>query len=471
MKGSDAAAALATHIGTVIEPMLTRARTHVLQGNDTAAQDCYIEILRIDKTHRGALLAIGDLALRGGYRDAARTAFAQAASAHADDIVPRITLGNMALEDGDPQLALIHYVSALAVQPECPQAYQGMARVYAMLGKDDLAGVYREKGFRDHAMAAREYRGAGEGGDILYLAAATGGNVRLRPWIDDRMSAVTVIYPEYFEPDAKLPPHRLIVNAIGDADLCGDALTAATKLVARSRAPVINHPALVKRTGREMVARLCAGIENLVAPETRLRARSDILGDATLNFPLLIRSPGFHTGHHFVLVERREMLAEAVATLPGEFLFTIAYLDACGTDGFARKYRVMFVDGRIYPWHLAISRDWKVHYFTADMAAHAVFRNEERRFLTDMPRVLGARAMQALESLNTALGLDYAGVDFALDKDGQVLLFEANAAMTINRLPPDPMWDYRRHAVQTVQAALQQLLAESWQFKTDVRLD
>ena len=29
------------------------------------------------------------------------------------------------------------------------------------------------------------------------------------------------------------------------------------------------------------------------------------------------------------------------------------------------KYRVMFIDGVCHPLHLAISRDWKVHYFTA----------------------------------------------------------------------------------------------------------
>jgi hypothetical protein len=100
----------------------------------------------------------------------------------------------------------------------------------------------------------------------------------------------------------------------------------------------------------------------------------------------------------------------------------------------------------MYPLHLAISRDWKVHYFTADMAASASFRAEEQRFLDDMPRVLGPPAMNALARINAVLGLDYAGIDFALTGDGSVLVFEANATMAIN--PPDPgsLWDYRRPA-------------------------
>ena len=96
-----------------------------------------------------------------------------------------------------------------------------------------------------------------------------------------------------------------------------------------------------------------------------------------------------------------------------------------------------------YPLHLAISADWKVHYFTAAMAKSAAYRAEERRFLDDMPAVLGARAMAALAGIGAALRLDYAGVDFALAPDGSVLLFEANATMVI--VPPnsDPIWDYR----------------------------
>jgi hypothetical protein len=448
--------------GTIpaVDPMLAQARMLAQQGNDVAAAACFIDVLRIDHTNRAALLGIGELALRGGRRDAARTAFTQAASAHADDLISRLTLGNMDLEDDAPQLALAHYEGALAVQPDCPQTHQGMARAHAALGDDAQASLYREKGFRGHAVSPREYRGAGDGIDILYLAAATGGNVRLRRWIDDRRFAVTVIYPEFFDPEASLPPHRLIVNAIGDADLCAPALAGAAMIVAGSTAPVINHPAAVRRTGRDMIARLCMGMDGLVVPPVAVRSRPEILNDATLNVPLLIRSPGYHTGQHFVLVEQKKALAQSIASLPGDRLLTIGYLDARGIDGFARKYRVMFIGGKIFPVHLAISRHWKVHYYTADMATHPVFRSEEQRFLEDMPTVLGATAMRALEQLSAMLGLDYAGVDFALDREGRVLLFEANAVMTINSPPPEAIWDYRRRAFRMVHAATQQLFNE-----------
>jgi hypothetical protein len=118
----------------------------------------------------------------------------------------------------------------------------------------------------------------------------------------------------------------------------------------------------------------------------------------------------------------------------------------------------MMIDGALYPLHLAVSADWKVHYFTADMAASAAHRVEERRFLEDMPAVLGDRALEALRRVSQALGLDYAGIDFTLAADGRVLLFEANAAMVVNPPDPDPVWDYRRPAVDRVLDAARRMV-------------
>jgi hypothetical protein len=124
----------------------------------------------------------------------------------------------------------------------------------------------------------------------------------------------------------------------------------------------------------------------------------------------------------------------------------------------ARKYRVMFIDGQLYPLHLAISAHWKVHYFSADMAENAAYRDEERRFLADMPRILGANAMRALQEICTTLGLEYAGIDFALSPEGSILLFEANATMVVFPPNPDPTWDYRREAIDTVLEAATDML-------------
>jgi hypothetical protein len=246
----------------------------------------------------------------------------------------------------------------------------------------------------------------------------------------------------------------LIVNAIGDADLCEPALANAEGIVARSAKPVINAPALVRATGRESVARRLARIPGVIAPRITRLSRAD------LPFPLLLRAPGYHTGQHFVRVQSEDALSAASASLPAADPLAIEYLDARGSDGMARKYRVMFIDGAAYPLHLAISGDWKVHYFTAAMVAEPAFRLEERRFLDDMPAVLGARAMVALSEIQAILGLHYAGTDFGLAPDGSLLLFEANATMVVNPPDPNPMWDYRRPAIAAALGAARRMLAQ-----------
>ena len=150
----------------------------------------------------------------------------------------------------------------------------------------------------------------------------------------------------------------------------------------------------------------------------------------------------------------------ALAQLPGKDLTVIEYLDARGPDGKIRKYRVMMIDGRLYPLHAAVSSNWKVHYFSAEMEDFPEHRAEDAAFLADMPGVLGARAMQALAEIQKMLELDYGGVDFGLDENGEILLFEANAMMAV--IPPkaDARWDYRRPATERIYKAVITMLTE-----------
>jgi glutathione synthase/RimK-type ligase-like ATP-grasp enzyme len=66
--------------------------------------------------------------------------------------------------------------------------------------------------------------------------------------------------------------------------------------------------------------------------------------------------------------------------------------------------------------------------------------------------------MAALEAIQATLGLDYAGLDFGIGPNGELLVFEANAVMNI--IPPDasPQWDYRRPAIDRAIAAARRLL-------------
>jgi len=435
-----------------IAATLTRARALAARAEDEAAKQAYLDILRRDPGHFSALNELGTLAFAGGFRAAARTAYLQAVQHHPGNKIARVNLANLLREEKDPVGARPHYEAALAIDPELPEAHQGMAWVLEELG-DEGADQHWQKGYRGHAVLSKPYRGTGMAVPLLMMVSARGGNIPTQLWLNDRLFAVSAIYAEFYDPDSVLPPHALLVNAISDAELCDVALAHAEEIAARSTAPVINRPARVRLTARAAIARRLADIDGVVAPAIHPMSAAAVFAADDLRFPLLLRRPAFHNGQHFACVESHAALAPTIASLGGDEFLVIQYLDARGTDGMARKYRVMFIDGVAYPLHLAISADWKVHYATSAMTHDAAYRDEERRFLEDMPAVLGVRAMAALAQICVTLGLE-----FALAPNGSLLLFEANATMIVFPPGPDPIWDYRRRAISNVLEAATRML-------------
>ncbi len=435
------------------EPVdLRAARSLAAAGRYEAAREAYIAVLREDADCLPALVELGALAQADGYLQAADSAFARAVGVDRANAVALTGLGNVLMAREDYRNAKSRFAASLAAAPDFAPAHQGLARCLSALGEDG-AEPHWQAGYRGHAI---EPGRAGAPVKLLLLAAARGGNLPCKSWIDPQIFTVTTVYLDFFE-GTELPPHALVLNAIGDADICGAALARASRLLANNSAPVINPPELVAKTSRaENAARLRA-IPGVVTPRIEQTRRAELRAER-LRFPVLLRSLGFHTGQNFVLVQAPAGLEEAAAVLPGNELLAIEYLDARGADGLARKYRAMFIGSKIYPLHLAAGADWKVHYFTSAMAEHAALRAQEQRFLEDMPGMLGPKAMAALQGTKAALGLDYAGVDFALGRDGSLILFEANATMAILEPDASPIWDYRRPAIAAAHGAAQAML-------------
>lgn len=439
--------------------LLASAKLLADEGKNAEAFAAYIALLKQLPNDLSALHGLGRAAYRSGYRSAARSIYQQLVEHWPLDATGRINLGSLLLEDGELTGAKSQFEAALALDGALIDPYRGLARIAQDQGDSEAADRHWRKSFPGQATVIQPCRADAKAEPLLLLISAKGGNIPTQHILDDRIHAVTVLYAEYYRPDLPLPPHGLIFNAIGDADLCPAGLAAAQAVVAASGKPVINHPARVASTGRAANAERLAGLDGVRTPRTRSIPRDDIPGFSDFAFPLLLRAPGFHTGQHFLRIESPTDLAQALATLPGDTLLAIEFLDARGSDGLARKYRIMCIGGAFYPLHLAISADWKVHYFSADMQISQPHRAEEQRFLDDMPAVLGPRALAGLAHIHAALGLDYMGIDFALGADGELLLFEANATMLINSPAPGAQWDYRRPAAARALTAARDLIA------------
>jgi glutathione synthase/RimK-type ligase-like ATP-grasp enzyme len=451
-----------------IELQVERAGLLAALGRTELAKQRYLEILGRDPTHFATLTNFGVLLHETNFRTAARTLFGEAVARHPHEPLGHVNLANLLMYEDKLDQAREHYEIALRLDPENIHAHQRLSGLLHETGDLEAMRRHRRLGFAAQPIRTFPYLGEGAAIPLLVLTSTPAGDIAWPNLIDARVFAVTTLVVEFHDPTAPLPPHQLIFNAIGDADLSHQDLLAAKSLVERSGAPVINDPAKALATGRMANAERLGALPGVRTARMVTLARETFASDRVIEliaqegmgFPLLLRSPGFHTGRHFMQVDRPETLASVAAVLPGPELMAMQYLDARGPDGLARKYRVMMIDGRLYPLHLAVSHDWKVHYATAAMSGDVALQAEEARFLEHMSEVVGVRGMAALRAIQATLGLDYGGVDFALDAAGEVLLFEANAVMKI--VPPDGSseWNYRRDAVDRASAAARRMVVD-----------
>jgi len=248
---------------------------------------------------------------------------------------------------------------------------------------------------------------------------------------------------------------------ISDADQTEALLPVAADLVDRFGLPTLNDPRKIQRTTRDAVAGLLDGIPGSRIPKaSRLKAGADrspaALEALPFSFPVLARPVGTHGGDDFEKIEDRAALASFLSQSGDHDHYLIEYIDYRSGDGYFRKYRFIFVDGEILPYHLCIGGDWKLHHITTDMADQKWMRQEEEAFLNDPTTVFNLAHYQALQTIRERIGLEYCGIDCALDASGNLVVFEANASMLVHARNEE--FPYKMPAVRRIKLAFEAML-------------
>jgi hypothetical protein len=428
------------------------------------AVQAYLAVLQHDSRHLGTLTNLGLMVLHRGDPAAARAFFTQALTHHPLATLTHVNLGQALFEQGEIASAEAQYAAALSREPDFCSAHHGLATLYESMGDRLRADQHWERAFANLPAWSVPYIGTTTPVRVLVVISGRGGDVVTHRLLDDRIMETTMLYADAFRNGMPLAPHDVVFNGIGDPDSGEAPLGRARDIVDASSAPVINHPDCVRGTGRAGMRERFAGIAGVVVPRIERIRRDSITADELITrgwtFPLLVRAPGYHGGQQFEAVNDPADLPHALSRVSGNELFLIAFVDTRSKDGLFRKYRVLFVDGRLYPVHLAVSREWKVHYFSSETADGADHRKEEQRFLFDMEAALGAAVIGRLQDIERALGLDYGGADFGIDALGNVVLFEANATMAVYPPMPGEQWEYRRPAHDAVIGAARTLIMQ-----------
>ncbi len=430
------------------------------------AAEALERVVAIDPGRAAAHLNLGNAytALERG--DDAERSFKAAIAADPQLKEAHASLGSLYILTGDPIAAERHCWLALAVDPDMVVAHQNLASLAAERGEPDQARLHRQRAYSQQNLFV-EPSARGER-TVLVLTTAEGGNVPHKYLLPaDRYTRINWFIEYAAEGQAAaLPAYDVVFNAIGDPDLAGPTRAPLEAFLKVCERPVLNRPDRVARTQRHLLADLLGGMDDLVVPRVSRIGGAQIeeLGLAAsvaqtgLAWPVLVRPIGSHGGKGLTLARDEEDLA-AVAPARGEGVYVTEFRDFGRDDGLYRKYRMIFVGRRPYPYHLAISDRWLVHYETADMPENPARIAEERRYLADPEAVIGARAMRAVEEVGRRLDLDYGGLDFSVLPDGSVLVFEANATMLAHPEAEDGPLAHKNPAVFAILSAFQTLIA------------
>jgi len=393
------------------DTLTSRAKAYAAEGRVEDAKRAYLAALQHDPTHAAAMTGLGALLATVGMVADAR----------------------VVLEE------------ALRHNPGHADAHRVLVTVCTALGDKAAADAHSTREFQLRPIHIIPYTGNGTPIRLLLLGAGAGINTRTARFRDPHLVETITVAAEFIGHDTPLPAHDVVFNAIGDAERSPGATDAAERLVARTDRRIINHPAAIRASGRIANAARLAALPGVITARTLAVTRERAADPALvreLGLPFLLRVPGHHTGEYFERIDDPAQIPAALAAFPGDDdLLAMSFLDARDAAGRYHKYRMMIVDGKLYPLHAAVGTTWKLHFFSGTHGGAE--RALDEAFLRDPQATIGSRAMAALAAIAEVLHLDYGGIDFACDSAGNVLVFEANATMTVPESDPDPQFAYR----------------------------
>jgi tetratricopeptide (TPR) repeat protein len=390
----------------------------------------------------------------------AATCFEQALACRPEYADALYNLGLVNARRGQAAEAECAYRLALDLDPDYLDAHINLSAILLEDGRKAEAKKHIDRAYSQKNLFEKPAPGANADKTVLILFDAGQGNLNLTHLFDEKASNIIDWMIEY-APDrqaAQLPHYDLVFNAMGDSDLTGDTAGPVAKFLQVCTKPFLNHPDKVARTARNKLPDLLAGIEHLLVPQVwRFADQAAWLPSMETRLPLLTRPVHTQGGIGLELSTTPEQLTQCRAAQDTP-LYVACYVDYRSADTFFRKYRVIFIDREPYPYHMAISPHWMVHYDTSDMDGFPWKLDEEKRFLEDPEAVLGAAGMQALRAIGTRMDLDYAGIDFSIMPDRRLLVFEANPTMLVHPEISDGVLAHKNVYIQRIYQAFETLL-------------
>ena len=308
---------------------------------------------------------------------------------------------------------------------------------------------------------------------VLALAAAMdmGGNTPIEFLLEHSGIELQTLYVvDGIELPMPLPEHDVAIVIASDSEECREALRKIETVASRWPRPLLNPPSLVGNLDRDKLHHLLRGIAGLDIPATEAASRAQLSGVAgasnpladiadELAFPVIIRPRGSHAGTGLAKIDDRAALADYLAERVEVEFFVSRFVDYSDDDGLFRKYRIVFVDGRAYGCHMAIADRWDIWYLNAGMAFSDEKRAEEASFMRGFDEMFAVRHRHALAAMAERVGLDYFTVDCAVNKNGELLIFEADNTAVVHNMDSPELFPYKSRQMNKIFDAFAAMLS------------
>jgi hypothetical protein len=258
------------------------------------------------------------------------------------------------------------------------------------------------------------------------------------------------VFADLPDPPSELPAADLVFNNLASGELLSrpGLLERTVALIQTTGCPVINHPEAVFRMTRQKGAALLDGIPGLRVPRIeryqRDLTRFDLIAAdiaARFSYPVIVRhvvadssSKSQETARRTATLARdADELRNFLDQVDWQQFYVAQHIDLRKADGNYRKLRASFVGGEIIMSRCQFAPGWMV----GGQVGLDFYREfpglvaEIESTLRNPEAVLGPQLMPVLEAIRDRVPLDVFGLDFDIDDDGRVVMFEAQATMVL----------------------------------------
>jgi hypothetical protein len=305
----------------------------------------------------------------------------------------------------------------------------------------------------------------GEGTGLKLLAFVTAGDFMANTPLDFLLvGSDCVLHLHYVDTQTQklddLPDHDVAFMAIAESTDNLPVLRHMVDLLSLYPGTIINNrPALVAGLTRDGVSAMLANEPSILSPAT-CRLSRDVLMDIAcgekaladiapeLSFPLVLRPVSTHAGEGMQKIADPGELIAMLASQTAEQLYAAPFIDFRGSDGLYNKQRVVFIKGRPFASHMALSDHWIVHYLSSGMMTDPAKRDVERIWMETFDQDYAVRHADAFSALYRHIGLDYFGIDCAELPEGRLLVFEVDVAMVVHNMDSPTVFPYKHVAMR-----------------------